>query len=322
LNVFPAGKNATILLIAIVWIVSLPLRGVLAQEYETARMEVLRPGMLTSDQAYVDLDAYYAEPTAGWPVNEQMWHWQILPEGLVYRSYLAGTKESRFSAHILHDTERGWLWEATLGARVGLLRYGTNDPLNPVGFQIDAEGSSQVRLDIPDDVDVVSVDFRGGLPITFGIGRHRTKLAYYHLSSHVGDEFLLKNPGFARLNYSRDAFVLGHSIYVTPAWRVYAEAGWAFYSDVGDPWEFQVGTEYAPSCPTGIRGAPFFAINGQFRQEINFGGGLSMQGGWSWRAEHGALLRTGVHYYNGESNQFSFLGQTDHQIGFGVWYDF
>ena len=37
------------------------------------------------------------------------------------------------------------LWEATLGGRVGLLRYGSFDCICPEGFQIDAEGSAQVR---------------------------------------------------------------------------------------------------------------------------------------------------------------------------------
>src|SRR5690606_32825680 len=102
------------------------------------------------------------------------------------------------------------------GSRVGLLRYGTRDLNFPTGIQLDVEGSAQLRLDIPTDVDLRSVDFRGGLPLTFGHGRHRTKIALYHLSSHVGDEFLLKHPSFHRVNYSRDALVLGHAIYLNP----------------------------------------------------------------------------------------------------------
>ena len=33
------------------------------------------------------------------------------------------------------------------------------------------------------------------------------------------------------------------------------------------------------------------------------------------------MLRTGLFYYNGESNQFSFFDEHEEQIGFGVWYD-
>jgi hypothetical protein len=30
----------------------------------------------------------------------------------------------------------------------------------------------------------------------------------------------------------------------------------------------------------------------------------------------------GLHYYNGESPQFSFFDDFEQQLGFGVWYDY
>lgn len=272
---------------------------------------------------YVDLDRYEAGPAYYYAPAADDWSFQLLPDGLVYDNYLAGTKESRFSSHIIKGTNDSWLFDATLGARVGLLRYGSNDPFRPEGWQIDAEGSAQARLDIPDDVDVRGTDYRAGLPITYGSGNHRWKLAYYHLSSHIGDEFLMKNPGFTRVNYARDVFVLGYGYYVNPRLRVYAEAGWAFASEVSEPWEFQFGLDYAPCGPTGLRGQPFFALNGSLRQEVDFGGGLSVQTGWAWRGDNSSnMLRMGLHYYNGKSNQFSFFDEHEQQIGYGVWYDF
>ncbi len=281
-----------------------------------ARVERYRP--LPGD--FVDYDDYLSGQ--GKIIGgEHPWSWQILPSGLVYDNYLAGTKESRFAAHTFKILEDGWYFSGVLGSRVGLLRYGSCDAILPQGFQIDAEGAAHLRLDLADDVEVQAVDFRAGMPITFGRGRHRTKLAYYHLSSHLGDEFLLKNPGFNRLNFSRDVLVLGHAVYLNEQLRVYAEAGWAFRSDVSLPWEFQFGTEYAPARPTGIHGAPFFAVNGHLREEVDFGGGLTLQFGWAWVGDTGSLLRTGLHYYNGESNQFSFFDEHENQLGLGVWYD-
>ena len=71
------------------------------------------------------------------------------------------------------------------------------------------------------DWDMEAADFRAGLPLTFGCGNWQTKVAYYHLSSHLGDEFAIRNPGSlaSRINYSRDALVLGVSYYATPAAR-------------------------------------------------------------------------------------------------------
>ncbi|MFM2093053.1 MAG: hypothetical protein RIS70_177 [Planctomycetota bacterium] len=251
------------------------------------------------------------------------WTWQILPSSLIYKSYLAGVKESRFASQHVNLKGDGWIWDATLGTRVGLVRFGDQDPIRPNGFQIDAEGSAQVRLDIPDDVNVRAVDFRGGVPITYGYGPSRFKLGFYHLSSHLGDEFLLQNPGYDRLNYARDVLVAGYSHYLTPDFRLYGEVGWAFHSDVSEPWEFQFGVDYAPGTPTGIRGRPFFAVNGQLRQEVDYGGNFVAQAGWAWLSnENARLLRLGAQYFNGYSAQFSFYNRFEQYIGLAVWYDF
>lgn len=280
-------------------------------------------GAASAQQPYFDMDQYLDSYPGGNYVSTEAWDWVLLPTGIIYKSYLAGAKESRFSAHIIHEKNHYALWDATLGTRVGLLRYGNADPINPEGFQIDAEGSAQVRLDIRNNVDVQGVDFRGGVPLTYGIGPHRFKFAYYHLSSHLGDEFLLKNPGYPRLNFARDTFVLGYSYYWSQNLRFYAETGWAFYTDVSEPWEFQFGMDWAPTQPTGIQGAPFFAINGHLRQELNFGGNLNVETGWAWMGpQNSHLLRMGFLYYNGASNQFSYYKKYEQQFGAGVWYDF
>jgi len=249
----------------------------------------------------------------------------LLPQGVIYPAYLAGSKESRMGAQIFNRRHDGALFDATLGSRLGLFRIGPRD--EPLGFQMDIEGSAQLRLDPDDEVDVRSVDFRAGIPFSYGWqngwGNQQIKFGYYHLSSHLGDEFVKKNPGFDRLNFARDVLILGYSIYPTERLRLYGETGWAFWSDVTDHWEFQFGLEYAPTRPTGFRGEPFFAINGHLREEVNFGGGLTVQTGWAWRGDgpNGRLLRMGLHYYNGESPQFSFFDHFEQQIGFGVWYD-
>ena len=247
---------------------------------------------------------------------------QALPDGLIYKPYLAGPKESRLSGSVFHSHDGGSFYDATLGGRLGLLRFGTQDPIRPQGFQLDAEGSAQVRLDIPDDIDVRSVDFRGGLFTTWGDRYHQTRFGYYHISSHLGDEFLIKYPEFDRVNYSRDVLVLGHTIYFCENLRSYAELGWAFATEISDPFEFQMGLDYAPNYATGIHGAPFLAINGHLREEINYSGGFNMQAGWAWRSQNnGGLFRIGFHYFNGKSSQYSFFNEHEQYYGFGIWHD-
>ncbi len=254
-----------------------------------------------------------------------VYEYQFLPKESLYPFYIADKKASRLGSIIQHghDDFDDLVWDVSLGGRFGLIRYTDNDPEFPRGWQVDIEGAGLVRLDLRQEHDVRAADFRAGLPITYSFGRFQTRFGYYHLSSHLGDEFLLKNPGFPRVNYSRDVLFVGGSLWLSRSTRIYGEAGWAFYSDISEPWEFQFGIESAPYRPTGLRGAPYYAIGTSLRQEVNFSGNFVAQVGWAWRAwDHSGMLRTGLHYYNGKSSQFSFYDSFEEFVGWGLWYDF
>ncbi|MEX2175358.1 MAG: DUF1207 domain-containing protein [Pirellulaceae bacterium] len=272
---------------------------------------------------YFDLDAYLAA-SAGPTAPGEDWSWQLLPSGLIYKAYLADPKESRLGTQIFHDEGDGNLWDTTLGGHVGLIRLGTVEGAWPQGWQLDLEGSGQIRLDPDDERDMRAADFRCGIPLTYGYGRQRWKFGYYHLSSHTGDEYQVKNPDYERLNYVRDTMILGYAYYWTDNLRLYGEVGWAgIYADVSKEWEFRFGVDYAPSRPTGLAGAPFFAVHGHLQEELDYSGSFVLQAGWAWRGDRTShLLRAGLHYFNGMSNQYSFYNQFEHQIGAGVWYDF
>jgi hypothetical protein len=251
------------------------------------------------------------------------YQWSLMPQGLIYRSYLAGAKESRFRSVWNNETDNGNIWDITLGGNVGLIRYGTRGDARPEGWQLGIEGAGLVRLDIDENRDVDAADFRFGIPLTWGDAIHQVKFAFYHLSSHAGDEFLLKNPTFNRINYSRDVLVYGHSLYPRDNWRVYGEIGYAVDCDVADPWEAQFGVDWAPAGRTGPYGAPFAAVNGHLREEVDFGGNFVLQGGWCWRRSPASgLFRVGGEYYNGKDDQFEFFDQSVEKVGLGVWYDY
>jgi len=266
----------------------------------------------------------YATASAFPPPREEMWCLQVLPDGVIYRSYLAGMKESRFASQWVKDRDSGkWLWDIALGGRAAILRYGTQDALRPEGWEIDIEGAAFPQLDMDESRDLVSCDYRFGIPVAYGTRRYQTKFGYYHLSSHLGDEFMEKHSGAARINYCRDVLLWGHSFYLIEDLRLYFEADWAFYTDGGsEPWEFQFGVEYSPAGPTGLRGTPFWALHGHLREELDFGGNLVVQVGWQWRGTTGHLFRLGFHYYAGYSDQYEFYNDYVDKIGMGIWYDF
>ncbi len=276
------------------------------------------PAIIVGDQATL-----FSEPSTEY-CDEEPWEWRLLPSGLAYRAYLAGPRESRLGSFWGHEPDQGWLWDNALGGRAALARYGTRDGQRPEGWELQIEGAGLPRLGMEENSDVQAVDFRFGVPLVYAVDDYQTKLAYYHLSSHVGDEFLIKNPGFVRRNYVRDSIVWGHGYFVTPELRAYGEVAYAFsFGGGAKPWEFQFGLEHAPAGPTGWPGAPFAAVNAHMREEYRFSGNLVVQAGWAWRGDHdGHLLRTGVEYFNGRDEQYSFLTEDQQKMGLGLWYDF
>ena len=297
-----------------------------------SRVEPTSASMIVpANSPYVDADVYcQAPPEAMTPGGmlaspSDVWEFQVLPQGLIYRSYWAGVKEPRLGIQLMHITGDHSFWDPTVGARVGILRYGTENGLRPEGWEWDVEGAAEPRLTLNRDRDLETVDFRAGTYLTYGLSNWQFKFGYYHLSSHLGDELAIKDPiALAdRINYVRDSLILGASYYPNPAWRLYGETAYAMNADGGAaPWEFQFGTELSAPGPTGPDGTPFVALNGHLREEEDFSGDITAQTGWLWRNTSGQVLRVGLHYLNGKSSQYQTFTRSEQQIGLGLWYDF
>jgi hypothetical protein len=256
------------------------------------------------------------DPSAGYP-----WFWQWLPDGLAWRSYLAGVQETRMALVTSDSSMWGTLWDATLGGRVALARYGTPTAYRPDGFEVQFEGAAFPRLQptLP-SWPVMSTDFRVGVPIVYSRGPWQFKTGYHHLSSHMGDEFM-ENTGATRINYMRDSLMMAVGYYYTEHLRLYAEADYALGTDGGaEPWEFQLGGDFSPAVRGG---APFAAVYGNLRQELDYGGFFVFQAGWQVRggpAMH--TFRVGVEYVNGASTQYEFFQEFERRVGLGIWYDY
>ena len=250
---------------------------------------------------------------------------QMLPQGLMYHSYVAGEKESRTGLSIINDPDLGTIWEAALGARFGIIRHGTRGAINPEGWQIDIEGAALPRVDTSaPSAPLHATDYRFGVQWTRRANGTALKVGYYHISSHLGDEFLLANPGFTRINYVRDSFILGVTRDLATNWQGYGEIGYAFGADGGaEPLELQFGLQYDQRNRVNTQGAPFAAANVHLRQEADFGGGINILAGWRWRgADSNRVIRVGLQFYNGKSIQYSFFNQSEQFAGGGVWFDF
>jgi hypothetical protein len=266
----------------------------------------------------------YFDASGAPPKSPQFWQWRVLPDNVIWQSYWAGLHEPRISGVAFHNSPNNTNYiDVTLGGRASILRYGSDGGDRPEGAELQIEGAAFPRLNLDANWDMDAADFRFGVPLIYGREKWQAKFSYYHLSSHMGDEYAIRENALAeRINFSRDVLVFGLSYFPLPAWRWYSEMGWAFHYDESKPWEFQFGVDVAQPGPTGAIGAPFFAINGHIREELDYGGNVVAQIGWFWRGNSTKVLRTGFHYFNGKSNQFEFFRNFEEQIGMGLWYEF
>jgi len=252
--------------------------------------------------------------------------WQIMPKGLLYRTYLAGEKEPRMQFLSLYDTRsKRKVWDAVLGGRVGLLRHGDMQRPDADAFQLDLEGAVFARV-LPEEESSMleGSDYRIGLYGTWRRDRLSYRAGYYHISAHAGDEFLIANPTFPRINYVRDSLLAGVSYDVSDITRVYGELGYSLGTSGGaEPFELQLGTEYAPKPQTTATGAPFFAVNAHWREEFGLSTGVNVVSGWGWQGpETRRRLRLGLNYYNGPSLQYEFFDRWENLVGGGIWMDY
>ena len=253
------------------------------------------------------------------------WRWRPLPPSLLFKPYIAGVKAPRMAATVnsVDGSRMGSATlDATLGARVGLMRFGQAGP-DADGWQLDVQAAAFPRLNISEDVDVDATDFRAGVPISYRLGGTAISFGYDHISTHVGDEFLERNPGFERVNYSRDALLVGLRQDLTEELTVYGEASYAFARDGGaEPWVFQLGAEYFEEISTPI-GGPVAAANVQMREEYDWGGRFTTVAGWQWREPRtGRLFRVAGKYDAGKSPYYELFGEDERALGFGIFYDF
>ena len=132
-----------------------------------------------------------------------------LPRGDVFCPMFADPKGPRSFVSYLRETgDDGNRDVGSVGISdmFGLVRFGGSKPGN--GLQISIAGSvfAQFDLDVP-SYDLVNADYLIGIPITMRTGAFSMRLRVYHQSSHLGDEFLLRenNPTFERENVSFEA---------------------------------------------------------------------------------------------------------------------
>jgi len=111
-------------------------------------------------------------------------------------------------------------------------------------------------------------DYYLSFPLTYAVKKWSFRLRGWHLSSHLGDEYMENHPEVERLNVSREGIDFFASYQMTCAIRLYGGIGWVIHEDKDFERErgyLEYGTELrligASSCYCGLYGTPFLAMH-------------------------------------------------------------
>ena len=213
----------------------------------------------------------------------------FLPEGDLFKPLIADPKEPRFylsyrmfrfNSVKIHGAVGGY------GEIFGLYRH--TDDTGGYSWQANFGGGAHAQFDLHEpSLDLVNTDYTIGFPFSFRKGRASYRLALYHQSSHLGDEFLLHNT-VQRIELSFEALELLAS-YEWKKWRMYYGGEYIVH---------QGPTDIKPASLQG--GVEFYGT----RRVV----GGRMVGGWDLKSdqEHdwtlNSSIKVGLQFDSSESN--------------------
>ncbi|MDH5426827.1 MAG: DUF1207 domain-containing protein [Nitrospirota bacterium] len=270
------------------------------------------------------------------PSENGKFHSVGLPADDVFRPLLADPKEPRFSGSLQRVRFRDVgetlnVGVVGFGGTFGL--WGLRQVKNCNGLQINifAAVFSQFNLDASSS-DLINSDFQFGLPLTLRHGPLSARLRVFHQSSHVGDEFLLNNPDFNRVNLSFEMVEAIASLHFGWA-RVYGGGGYLYNRKPAlDRGTLQWGLELsAPRRPSLIFGslvegllfAPVFGADFRSVEQLGWNINTSLLGGLEWsRLTSTRRLRLLLSYYRGRNPYGQFFDQRIEAYGIGFYIEF
>lgn len=244
---------------------------------------------------------YVAHPIGAGQAESADRRTTIFPPGDLFRPLLADRKEPRFyggvhriqlSDALAEQADRTGFFSGitATGETFGLWTRRTTDTCDGIQLNIYGAVYSQFRFD---PLALLNADYQIGFPLSVRRGPFSARLRLYHQSSHLGDQFLLENPDFQRINLSFEVLDFLVS-FDTTRWRIYAGAGILFRIDPPDLDRFvaQAGAElrlddwaWQTFSPT-VRWIPVAAVDVTSYQTRRWGPTISAMVGTELTTSH------------------------------------
>lgn len=248
---------------------------------------------------------------------------EFLPKGYLFAPLIADPRWPHFSItyeRFLDDRQLVNALAVSLGETFALLRI---DEAVGGAWELGLQAGvfSIFDLDGP-SFDLINTDFIVGIPVTYRTGDLSAMLRVFHQSSHLGDEFLLRNR-VERINLSFEAVDLKLSYELTKWLRIYGGGGYIFHHDPPElaPWSVQSGVEVR-SPWTLLDGVlrPVAALDVQHREQNDWNTDLSLRAGIQFEnlPFFDRKLQLMLEYFNGHSPNGQFYRDTIEYLGLGI----
>ncbi|MFP4516488.1 MAG: DUF1207 domain-containing protein [bacterium] len=250
----------------------------------------------------------------------------LLPRTALFLPLLADPRWPHFAAsyqYYLDEEELHHVGAVSFGETVSLLRY-RFDSAGALDLGIQAGVFSIFDLEA-ESSDLINSDFWVGLPLSYRYGDFSALLRIYHQSSHLGDEYLLRDDIDERINLSYEGAHLLLSYELLDGLRGYGGGGYLLRKEPDDldPWSVQWGLEYR-NPETWYRGRlrPVFALDLQNVEETDWDFDVSARAGFQFENPDvmGRKLQILLEYYNGHSPNGQFFDSKIEYFGLGVHY--
>jgi len=259
-----------------------------------------------------------------------------LPEDpVLYRNMMADPRQITYSA--------GWRFnDQVLVKNVIDVSFGDYIPLYrwcnvwPWGgeLQIEVQGALWATFDpLHDSSPLLNADYYGGLAITSAWDNWEFRLRGFHISSHIGDEFLLDHPGFDRRNASAEYVDFYASNDITDEIRLYGGLGYIvaqddefkcsrFWVTSGTEVRFR-GLGFFDRC-TELYGEPFLAMQFSYTKDFKHHIDQTYVLGYEWGRMCGLCrkVRLFIEYHDGYSVEGQFCRLATNYFSVRVSYGF
>jgi hypothetical protein len=163
------------------------------------------------------------------PLAHAAWEDTAFYVGESFKPLIAAPREPRFFANLQHLNSEAPLnsFNAALvglGENFGFVRWQNEDTDETWELGLTSGLFSLFKLN-QTSTELVNSDFMVGLSASYQSDNIAYRSRFYHLSSHLGDEFLLKKKGIKRINYSLETLDFTASR-TWGAWRGYGGGGY------------------------------------------------------------------------------------------------